>query len=114
MNKVNLDDAYNGSYYTIVGAGGNLQEWVDGYEKMLSENEIGKPKEWFVCNGRDVNKKYELTGNNRYKSNLIFLFFPLDGLNIRKLAIFKIQMQDRWFDDVVDNNLRRETLLEEM
>ena len=29
--KANLREAYNGSYYTILGAGGDLQEWVDGY-----------------------------------------------------------------------------------
>ena len=34
--------------------------------------------------------------------------FPLDGLDVNKLAMFKLQMRDRWFDDIVDNNARRE------
>ena len=42
--KANLQEAYNGSYYTILGAGGDLQEWVDGYNQMLAEEGIGKPK----------------------------------------------------------------------
>ena len=62
MKKVNLKDAYNGSYYTIEGAGGDLQEWVDGYNSMLEEQGIGKPIEWFTCKGRDVNEEFGLEG----------------------------------------------------
>lgn len=32
--------------------------------------------------------------------------FANDGLVIPKLAMFKYAMQDRWFDDIVDNNAR--------
>ena len=58
--------------------------------------------------GSAVNAEFGLTGDNRYDDNLTFLAFPLDGLDVGKLAIFKLQMGDRWFDDVVDNDLRRE------
>ena len=107
MKKVNLKDAYNGSYYTIEGAGGDLQEWVDGYNSMLEEQGIGKPIEWFTCKGRDVNEEFGLEGNERYKDDLTLLFFPLDGLNIGLLAIFKLRMGNRWFDDIIDNSLFR-------
>ncbi|MBR1589535.1 MAG: hypothetical protein IJ657_00425 [Acidaminococcaceae bacterium] len=107
INKVNLKSAYNGSYYTITGAGGDLQEWIDGYEKMLAEKEIGKPKTWFTAKGAQVNKEFGLTGNEAFKARLTILFFPLDDLDISRLAIFKIRMGDRWFDDVIDNSLRR-------
>ena len=93
----------------------NLQEWVDGYENMLAEKEIGKPVEWFTCKGKDVNAEFELQGNERFKNDLTFLFFPLDGLHIGKLAMFKLGMGDRWFDDVIDNSLRRQReAMEEM
>ena len=108
ITKVDLDNAYNGSYYTIIGAGGDLQEWVNGYNKWLEEQGIGKPKAWFTCKGSDVNEEYGLTGDNQYKDDLTFLFFPLDNLHVGLLAMFKLQMHDRWFDDVVDNNARRE------
>jgi hypothetical protein len=42
-----------------------------------------------------------------FASDLTFMFFPLDGLNVGKLAMFKMQMQARWFDDVIDNMRRR-------
>ena len=101
-----LDKAYNGSYYTIIGAGGDLQEWKDGYQELLNKEGIGTIKEWITFTGSDMNTKYNLTGDNAYPNDLTFLAFPLDGLEIGKLAIFKIRMQDRWFDDIVDNNRR--------
>ncbi|WP_300924534.1 hypothetical protein [uncultured Clostridium sp.] len=99
-----LDKAYNGSYYTIIGAGGDINEWKEGYQKLLDEHNIGTIKEWITFKGSDMNNKYGLTGDNAYPNDLTFLAFCLDGLDINKLAIFKIKMQDRWFDDIVDNN----------
>ena len=37
MKKVNLQVAYDKWYYTIVGVGGDPQEWMDGYEKLMAE-----------------------------------------------------------------------------
>ena len=99
-----LDKAYNGSYYTIIGAGGNLDEWKNGYQELLNKEGIGTIKEWITFTGADMNNKYQLKGDNAYPNDLTFLAFPLDGLNIGKLAIFKLRMKDRWFDDIVDNN----------
>lgn len=99
-----LRKAYDGSYYTITGAGGDLQEWKDGYASMLAEQEIGVIAEWVDFTGKDMNDEFNLTGTTRYPDDLHFLAFPLNGLNVGKLAIFKIKMGDRWFDDIVDNN----------
>lgn len=100
--------AYEGSYYTITGCGGELQDWIDGYEKLLAEKKIGKPLAWYDFTGADMNAEYGLTGRNAYQDDLRVLCFPLDGLDIGRLAIFKLIAADRWFDDIVDNNLRRE------
>lgn len=107
MKKL-LQKAYEGSYYTITGAGGDLDEWKKGYQELLDKEEIGTIKEWITFKGKDMNEIYNLTGRNAYEDDLTFLTFPLDGLNTGKLAIFKLKMQDRWFDDIVDNNRRRE------
>lgn len=100
--------AYDGSYYTIIGAGGDLQEWKDGYADLMQKEGIGKPVEWIEFTGKDMNEEFDLTGDKRYKDDLQFLAFPLGGLDVSKLAMFKIRMQDRWFDDIVDNNARQE------
>lgn len=107
MLQANLQAAKNESWYTIIGASGDLQEWVDGYNDILQEQGIGTPKAWYTAKGARVNKEFGLTGNEAFKPRLTFLFFPLDGLDVSKLAIFKIRMEDRWFDDVIDNALRR-------
>ena len=108
MGPSDLDSAKEGSYYTITGAGGTLAEWTDDYDKMLSEKGIGIPKKWFTFKGKDVNEKYNLQGDNKFKEDLTFLAFPLTDLDVGKLAMFKLQMQDRWFDDIIANSVSDE------
>ena len=109
MNTTELFQmAYEGSYYTITGCGGDLKDWKDGYEQLLAEKKIGKPRAWYDFTGADMNAEYGLTGNNAYPDDLRFLCFPLDGLDIGRLIVFKLIAADRWFDDIVDNNRRRE------
>ena len=36
MKTTSHKDAYQGSHYTICGAGGDLNAWVDGYNKLLA------------------------------------------------------------------------------
>jgi hypothetical protein len=99
-----LKDLANTSAYTITGAGGNLTEWTEGYTKMLAEQGIGTPSKWFTFSGKDMNEAFELTESKRYKKSVTFLAFLLEGLDIGKLAMFKLRMNDRWFDDIVANN----------
>lgn len=103
-----FEKAYRGSYYTITGCGGDLEEWKSGYQDLLDKNDIGRIQEWIHFTGKDMNDYYGLTEDNAYPDDLNFLAFSLDGLNTGKLALFKLRMQDRWFDDIVDNNRRRE------
>jgi len=99
-----------GSWYTITGCGGDLNEWKTGYQDLLDQQSIGTITEWVEFTGADMNAQYHLTGDNAYPDDLHFLAFSLDGLDVNKLAMFKLRMQDRWFDDIVSNNLRRELM----
>jgi len=109
IEKADLEAAYTGSFYTIAGAGGDLQEWVAGYEKELEAQGIGTPTQWFVTSGAEVNlyairKLGGLTkDDDQFPDDLVILLFPLDGLNVGKLAMFKLNWEDRWFDDVIGN-----------
>lgn len=109
LQAADLGQAYDGSYYTISGAGGDLQEWITGIEDLLKEREIGKPKEWFQTTGDAINT-YVLDrhpqNTDPYPAEITVLMFPLDGLDIGKLAVFKVGMQDRWFDDIITNMLK--------
>lgn len=102
--SLDFDSFYNGSWYTITGAGGDLDEWVKGYNELFSKAGIGTPVGYVTFKGADMNEKYDLRGSVRYPDDLTFIAFPLDGLDVGKLAMFKLKMGDRWFDDIVDNN----------
>lgn len=101
-NKI-LEEAYNGSYYTITGCGGDLNEWKNGYQELLDKEGIGKITKWVEFTGKDMNDELELKGADKYPDDLHFLAFSLDGLAASKLVMFKIKMMDRWFDDIVNN-----------
>lgn len=107
LDSVTLEDAFEGSYYTILGAGGDLTEWVNGYNGLLQEAGIGTPAEWFTTTGKAINDyaaaKVGTVTNPYFADNLTALMFRLDGLHAGRLAVFKLRNQDRWFDDIVNN-----------
>ena len=109
LNSTELEEARKGSYYFIAGSGGDLHQWVDGYEKALAERQIGKPVAWYKASGASVSlhatrvKGGALRPADQFPEDLTCLLFPLDGLNVGALAVFKIMMADRWYDDVIAN-----------
>lgn len=107
METANLASAFEGSYYTILGAGGDLSEWTEGISDVLAERGIGTPANFYTTTGAAINAFAEARGevapDNHFPADLTVLMFPLDGLDGGKLAIFRLMAGDRWFDDVVDN-----------
>lgn len=99
-----FDYLYTSSAYTITGVGGNIIDWIEGITNVLQKNKIGKPESFFTFTGAQMNEAYGLQGDVAYPDDLHFLAFPLDGLDIGKLSLFKLAQHDRWFDDIVDNN----------
>lgn len=100
IRNPNLAELYRKDAYTILGTGGELQEWFDGYQELLDKQEIGEILEWYVFTGKDLNR---FIGTHEFKNDITILAFPIENLNIGKLSIFKLMMEDRWFCDVVDN-----------
>lgn len=107
-NNETFEELYDNSAYTITGVGGNLNDWAKGYNEELRKRDIGEAKTFYTFTGKQMNEYYNLTGNNAYQDDLRFLSFKLDGLDVGKLAMFKLMFEDRWFDDIVDNNRFRE------
>lgn len=90
----------NGSEGLVIqGCGGDLQEWADGINEMLTERGI-------LQNESRFEKAY--TFNNE---KLTCLLFPFDGvkLDIGKLAMWRLETRDvfggTWLTDYVDNRL---------
>lgn len=95
---------YDGSAYTIIGCAGDFDEWMNGYNELLEDLKIGQVETFYTFTGKQMNEYYHLKGDAKYKDDLIFLSFLLDGLDVSKLAMVKLRFEDRWFDDIVDNN----------
>lgn len=55
INRDNREEifsaAYKGSYYTILGCGGGLDEWTTGYTQFLEKAGIGTPKQFITFRG---------------------------------------------------------------
>lgn len=83
----------------LQGCGGDLQEWVDGINEMLTENGI-------LQNESKFEKAY--TFNNE---DLTCLLFPFEGvqLDVGKLAMWRLETRETfgstWLSDYVDNRL---------
>lgn len=83
----------------IQGCGGDLQEWVDGINEMLTEAEI-------LENGSKFTNCYSFQHDD-----LTCILFPFGDmqLNIGKLAMWRIQTHETfggtWLTDYVDNKL---------
>lgn len=107
-DAVLLKELASASAFTIEGAGGDLNEWMEGLNEEMAKVNIGNVNTFYTFKGKLMNDTYALTGKNKYDDTLTFLCFRLDGLDVGKLAIFKMQFGARWLDDIVDNNLRRE------
>ena len=106
IEVANLREAYDGSFYTILGAGGDLAEWTDGIQKLFDRDGIGTVSRFVRTSGKEINHFAEERGHvaadNHFQDDLTVLMFPLDGLNGGKLAMFRLMAGDRWFDDLVN------------
>lgn len=84
------------------------KNWAMTWEGLRSEDFEealdccgGEGAKGYLIKGHDMNRRYRLTGDNRYPEDLnIFAIYPFKGL--------AIQFGARWFTDIVDNNRRRE------
>ena len=105
-----LKDLYDGSALTFEGISiddSNL-EWLVNWLKE-HDCEMKQP-DFYVIKGKLMNKVYHLTGDNAYKDSLNILCIKLSDLsNVAAIVIPRFEIEGRWFDDVVDDNARRES-----
>lgn len=67
------------------------------------------PKNLYTITGKQMNDKYHLTGDNAYPADLTIACIKLEDITEwQRITIPRFTIGGRWFDDVVDNNLRRE------
>ena len=69
-----------------------------------------KREDFYIIEGRTMNREYNLTGTNAYpETNCTLVCIKLSDLE-KPLALTRprCEIGGRWFDDVVANNARRE------
>ncbi len=108
-DKATLDALYGDSAFTLEGLAadeGNLAElrkWVETFTPF-------KRDDVYVIDGATMNREYHLTGTNAYPdTGCTIICIKLSDLEKpMSLTIPRFRIGGRWFDDVVDNNARRE------
>jgi len=110
QDRATLDELYRDSAFTIEGLSaddeslGELAEWVGHLTAFRRED-------FYIIEGGTMNREYGLTGDNAYPAtNCTLVCIKLSDLEKpMALTIPRFQVGGRWFDDVVDNNARRES-----
>ena len=101
--KAQLNNLYNNSAFTIEGLS---EDSIPDMIEWLKENttfNTNKPIV-YVVKGCVMNEIYNLYGNNAYSDDLTIV--SVVGVDLIKIAIKRFSVGGRWFDDIVDNNLR--------
>ena len=94
LRKMNDSDGL-----VLQGCGGDLKEWVDGINDMLTESGI-------LQNGSKFEKAFSFKNGN-----LTCLLFPFEDvqLDVGRLAIWRLRTREdfgsTWLSDYVENNL---------
>ena len=100
-NKKDLDRLYNSSALTIEGL--DPDSVYDFADDVIAHG--GTVDEIVMTSGKLMNKVYGLTGDNVYPDRLDIV--SIMG-NTVPMTMRRFDFGGRWFDDIVDNNARRE------
>lgn len=99
-----------GSAITIVGltiskdGSEAFAEWCNNIAKFKTDNHVG-----YLIKGNVMNKLYHLTGDNAYPNDLNIISFALnDFVDSGKFVTSRFEIDAKWLDDIVDNNVMRE------
>lgn len=107
--KEELDALYLCSALTIEGLSAD-EENLSLYLEALKELTTVKKNRFYVISGKLMNETYHLTNENAYPDDLTIVSMK-NGEDIEvntALCLQRFQFDGRWFDDVVDNNARKE------
>lgn len=106
INTELLDSFYEGSDLTLEGLDiDSLSDYADFLNKNcgLKDNAV-----FHIIKGNFMNNHYNLSGSNAYPEDLNIVVIRLNDLrDYKPIVIKRFDFGGRWFDDIIDNNLRR-------
>ena len=105
--KAQLDKLYNNSAFTIEGL---AEESVPDLVAWLEENTTFTTNEpiVYIIKGSVMNEVYGLYGDNAYNNDLTIV--SVINIDLVRVALKRFSVGGRWFDDIVDNNIRRKEI----
>ena len=111
--KEDLDYLYDQSALTFEGTTTDEDNLNYIYRELEQINSRPKPEfTYYFTTGKMMNEVYGLTGDNAYQNDFHLVAIPLEHFaDPRVLPTWRIGVAHlgvRWFDDIVDNNARRE------
>lgn len=105
--KEELSELYKESALTLEGLSSDsipdFVNWLKELEAIKAENITV-----YVTKGSLMNSFYHLTGRNKYCDDLSLVSVKNSDIFTAKVVIPRFSIGGRWFDDIVDNNNRRE------
>lgn len=108
FTKEQLDALYNQSALTWEGLDSS-EENLNAVLNWLSENKAiieGTEPTFHVIKGKLMNDTYGLTDDNAYHEDLNLV--SVTDINQVPITLPRFEVGGRWFDDIVDNNIRRQ------
>lgn len=103
--KKELNVLYKDCALTIIGLS---EESFPKLIDFLKQHTTVYRERLFVISGKTMNEKYHLTGDNVYKEHLHIVCVSLEDIDADGIIFPRFEIGGRWFNDVVDNNARRE------
>ena len=108
--KEQLDELYNQSALTWEGLSADeenlnaVENWLKAHSAIIE----GKEPAFHIITGELMNTTYGLTSDNAYSKDLTLV--SVTDIDQMAIVFPRFEVGGRWFDDVVDNNVRREEL----
>ena len=106
-SREELDFLYEDNALTVVGL---CRESIPDLFNILKENTTVHRERVFITSGKLMNEQYGLTGKNAYPDNLTIVSISLEDFDVEPMILKRFEFGGRWFNDIVDNNARRQKL----
>jgi hypothetical protein len=98
-----------GSALTLEGL---AEDSIPDFMNWVKEHTPMKREIAYIIKGKTMNDVYMLTGNNKYPDDCTIVSIKLEDMeDFNAVVIPRFEIGARWFDDIVDNNVRRESEL---
>lgn len=96
---------YESSALTLEGL---AESSFGDFEEWLKSQGATEPVKLIVTSGKQMSDYYKLTGCNRYPDDLNIVSVDSSCLDLSNVIFSRFNIGARRFDDIVDNNLRRQ------